>query len=49
MSYLNKEDITVKFPDGSPLDFFGFGFLKQKLEKRNARTLEGVAKLSKEI
>ena len=39
LSYLNKEDIPVKCPDGSPLDFFGFGFLKQKLEKRNARTL----------
>ena len=49
ISYLNKEDIPVKCPDGSPLDFFGFGFLKQKLEKRNARTLEGVWKLSKEI
>ena len=42
ISYLNKEDIPVKCPDGSPIDFFGFGFLKQKLEKRNARTLEGV-------
>ena len=31
------------------LFFLGLVFLKQKLEKQNARTLEGVWKLSKEI
>ena len=42
ISYLNKQDIPVKCPDGSLLDFFGFGYLKQKLFLRKATTLDGV-------
>ena len=49
ISYLEKEDIPVKAPDASPLDFYGFGYLKQELLKRRARTLDGVWKLSQEI
>ena len=36
ISYIDKEDIPVKTPDASPLDFFGFGYLKQRLGKRKA-------------
>ena len=49
ISYLDKENIPVKAPDASPLDFFGFGYLKQELLKRRARTLEGVWKLCGEV
>jgi [histone H3]-lysine36 N-dimethyltransferase SETMAR len=49
INYLAKEDIPVKSPDASPLDFFGFGYLKQKLTMRRATTLEGVWKLSQEV
>ena len=45
ISYIDKKNI----PDGSPLDFFGFGYLKQKLGKRKARTIAGVWKLSQEV
>ena len=31
ISCINKDEIPVKAPDGSPLDFFGFGYLKQRL------------------
>ena len=48
ISYLNKQEIPVKAPDASPLDFFGFGYLKQRLVKRNAKTLDRVWKLVKE-
>jgi len=49
ISYLNKEDIPVKCPDGSPLDFFGFGYLKTNLGKRRGKTLDGIWKLSKKV
>ena len=49
INYLDKEDIPVKCPDGSPLDFFGFGYLKQGISKRRARTLEGVWKIAQEV
>ena len=49
ISYLYKKDIPVKAPDASPLDFFGFGYLKQELLKRRARTLIGVWKLCQRV
>ena len=48
VSYINKEDITLITPDGSLLDFFGFGYLKQRLLKRIALTLNGIWKLAQE-
>ena len=48
ISYIEKQDIPVKSPDGSPLDFFGFGYLKQRLSARKARTLKGVWKICQE-
>lgn len=46
---LRKEDIPVKGCDISPLDFFGFGYLKQQLKLTRARTEEGVWKKAREI
>lgn len=49
ITYLAKEDIPVKCPDGSPLDFFGFGYLKQLISRRRPRNLDGVWKVSQEV
>ena len=49
ITYITNEDIPVKTPDGSPLDFYGFGFLKQQLLKRRAITLDGVWKIAQEV
>jgi hypothetical protein len=50
IQYLEKQDIPVKAPDASPspLDFFGFGYLKQQLSNRRAQTLDGVWKVAQE-
>lgn len=40
-----NSEIPVKSPDISPLDFFGFGFLKQKMASRRAITLDGLWKV----
>ena len=49
IKYIERNDIPVKSPDASPLDFFGFGYLKQQLSKRRPRTLDGVWKICQEI
>lgn len=38
----------VKSPDASPMDFYGFGILKQRLFQRRARTLDGLWKVLKD-
>ena len=45
ITIISKNDIPVKSPDTSPMDFFAFGYLKQKLFSRRARTLDGVWKV----
>ena len=45
ITIIKKSRIPVKSPDASPMDFYGFGFLKQQLFKRKAKTLEGVWKV----
>jgi hypothetical protein len=45
---LKNHQIPVKSPDASPFGFFGFGYLKQRLFRRRARTEAGVWKLMKE-
>lgn len=45
ITLISKKEIPVKSPDGSPLDFFGFGYLKQKLKARRAKTLDGLRKV----
>ena len=49
IDYIKPQEIPVRAPDTSPLDFFGFGYLKQELKKRRARTLDGVWKLAREV
>ena len=44
INYIKNSDIPVKTPDGSPMDFFGFGYLKQKLFRRRAISLNGLWK-----
>lgn len=48
MKFIDNQDIPVCGPDISPMDFFGFGFLKQKLQKRRATTLDGLWKALRE-
>jgi len=45
MTIIPTSEIPVKSPDTSPMDFFGFGMLKQKLHSRKASTMKGVWKL----
>lgn len=49
VTFISKEDIPVKSPDASPLDFFGFGYLKQKLGVRNPKTLDGLRRAASEV
>jgi len=48
ITILDKSEIPVKSPDISPMDFFGFGFMKQRLFSRKPKTLEGLWKVIKE-
>ena len=45
ISIMKSPDIPVKSPDVSPLDFFGFGYLKRKLFQRRPTTEKGVWKV----
>jgi len=49
MTIIFNKEIPVKSPDTSPMDFFGFGYLKQKLKGRRARTLDGVWKILNQL
>ena len=40
--------IPVKSPDASPMDFCGFGLLKQRLASRRTTTIEGLWKVCQE-
>lgn len=46
---INKDLIPVKSPDGSPLDFYGFGYLKHKLKIAAAETIEDLQICAKRI
>ena len=48
ITIIPNSEIPVKSPDTSPMDFYAFGMLKQKLHLRRASTIEGVWKLLKE-
>jgi len=39
LSFIKKSEVPVKSPYGSPLDFFGIGYLKQMLSKTRASSL----------
>jgi hypothetical protein len=47
--FIRKREIPVKSCDASPMDFFGFGYLKQKLKRRRPTTLDGLVKVAKEV
>lgn len=46
--FIKTEEIPVKSPDASPLDFFGFGYLKGKLKRRRVKTVAGLKRAAKE-
>ena len=48
MNFIANIDILVKSPDASPLDFFSFGYLKQRLFKRRPTTMDGLWKATNE-
>jgi len=48
ISIMKNSEIPVKSPDLSPMDFFGFGYLKQRLFNRHASTIEGLWKVVQE-
>ena len=48
ITIISNQDIPVKAPDTSPLDFFGFGYLKRRLFRRSATTEKGLWKLMRE-
>jgi [histone H3]-lysine36 N-dimethyltransferase SETMAR len=48
MTIITNSEIPVKSPDASPMDFYGFGMLKQRLFNRRATTIQGVWKLLQE-
>jgi len=39
ISYIAKEVIPVKYTNDSPLDFFGFGYLKPKLSSKKMKKI----------
>ena len=41
VTIIKNRDIPVKSPDVSPLDFFGFGYLKRRLFRRRPKSLNG--------
>ena len=47
--FINNQEIPVKSPDASPLDFFGFGYLKQRLKVSRVTSLTGLHKKANEI
>lgn len=40
IKFISKDDIPVKGADCAPLDFFGFGYLKQKVNKTGPKNLD---------
>jgi hypothetical protein len=49
VQFISKKEIPVKACDASPCDFFAFGFLKQKLKQRKAKTLNGLLKVANQV
>ncbi|UYV70687.1 FTSJ1 [Cordylochernes scorpioides] len=48
LNFIRNSDIPVKSPDASPLDFYGFGMLKQRLFNRRPKTEAGLWKAARE-
>ena len=49
LTFISKEDIPVKGADCAPLDFYGFGYLKRKVESSGVRTIKGSWKKCQEV
>ena len=49
IQFIDKGQIPVKSPDASPLDVFGFGYIKQKLRTKRPKTLVGMCKVAQEL
>lgn len=49
IKFIAKEDIPVKGADCAPLDFFGFGHIKQSVERCEVKNLDQLWKLCKSI
>ena len=49
INYLENKDIPLKAPDGSLMDFFGFGFLKQQLFRSRVNTANGLWKKANQV
>ena len=47
ITLISNKEIHVKSPGTSPLDFFGFGYLKPKRLSRRAATLDGLWKVAR--
>lgn len=47
LKFIEKNLIPIKSPDASPLDYFGFGYLKQRLSKRRPTNLDGLMTCAK--
>ncbi|UYV67875.1 K02A2.6-like [Cordylochernes scorpioides] len=48
INFIRNSDIPVKSPDASPLDFYRFGMLKQRLFNRRPKTEAGLWKAAQE-
>ncbi|UYV76157.1 hypothetical protein LAZ67_13002901 [Cordylochernes scorpioides] len=48
LNFIRNSDILVKSPDAIPLDFYGFGMLKQRLFNRRPKTEAGLWKAAQE-
>ena len=49
ITFISKQDIPIKSPDASPLDFFGFGYLKQQLTQHKVKTLDDLRRTANRI
>lgn len=49
INFIKKGETPVKSPDCSPLDFFGFGYLKQKLFHKKPKTENGLWKACQDV
>ena len=49
INFIHKKDIPVKSPDASPLDFFGFGYLKQQLKQHEVSSIDQLCTTANQI
>jgi hypothetical protein len=42
IKFIISEEWTPQSPDNAPMDYFGWGYIKKKLNRRKVRTLKGL-------